>query len=293
MLEIENQKDFYFGEKFMSLYKDYLQKTENQQTNEIEKHLKILLGITFELQELRDNFLKTGNLINLFPTAYFHTTYLKLEQILNGVYDYPIEKIKQIQYFYYAYQYNRNLWEKGEKNLVENHWKKHFEQCETKISKYDFKKYLGYIIATGIEAHIEYDLARALQFSIKNRYNTTFSEEEFLKIIFSEFLKTEVIFPKVTERTNADICKVGLSSKIWLNLFTKSFGRIITQNLISPFSKQRIFTDLDVIEKRNQILEKINHENFYGIDGKLLINQPIIDENILLEKGNLFLKNLA
>lgn len=290
VFEKENRDDFYFGEKLLSLYNRYFQNIDNQLTNEFKNHLKILFGITFELKELRDNFVETGNLINLFPTAYFHTTYLKLEQILDGVYDFPIEKIKQIQYFYYAYRYNRNLWESGEKNLVENHWKRHFEQCEHKISKYDFKKYLGYIIATGIEAHVEYDLARALQFSIKNRHNTSLSEEEFLKEISREFFKTEVIFPKVTERTNADICKAGLCSKIWLDLFTKSFGRKITKIFISPFSKQNIFTDLDVIEKRNQILEKINQENFYGIYGELLINQPIIDTEVLLEKGNLLIK---
>jgi hypothetical protein len=43
-----------------------------------------------------------------------------MEQILNGVYLYPIEKIKQISYFYQAYLWNRNQWEENQKILLKN-----------------------------------------------------------------------------------------------------------------------------------------------------------------------------
>ena len=278
--------------KSLLLYYDFIETySKNNDKDILEEHFHILLGITLELEKRRNYFLETGNLKELFPTAYFHTTVCKMEQILNGVYLYPIEKIKQISYFYQAYLWNRNQWEENQKNLVEEHWTCHFEKTEKKFPIFNLKKYIGHILATGIEAHIDYDLPRALNFAVKNRHLQNVEENTYIEAIKEEFIKTEEIFRTVTDKTNADIEKAGLCNKIWLDIFSKSYGKFLTKTIINPFTKERIYTDSDVISKRITAWKKaISNQHFIGKNGKKLQEQPQIDVLHLKQKGKMFLE---
>lgn len=277
----------------LSLYPKFIENySDNNEQKKLEEHFDVLLGVTLELEESREKFIKTGDLKELFATAYFHTTFCKIEQILEGVYLYPIEKMKQICYFYQAYSWNRFHWENSQKHLVEKHWIPHFEKTEKKLTFFSRKKYIGHVLATAIEAHVDYDLPRALNFAIKNRHLKNIEEPIYLDAIYEEFLKTEVIFETVTDKTNTDIETAGLCNKLWLDFFSKSYGKLITKNLINPFTHEFVFTDNDVIAKRISAWKKATTQvEFLGPNNEKLSPQPTLEPKKLESKGRIFLSN--
>lgn len=295
-LNHKNSVSFFDDKKHWNclfLYPKFIENySQNNDKEVLETHFNILLGIALELEKRRENFITTGNLKDLFATAYFHTCYFKIEQILDGVYLYPIEKIKQISFFYQSYHWNRAHWENNQKNLVEKHWITHFQKTEKKFPAFNYKKYIGHVLATGIEAHIDYDLPRALSHAFQNRNLKSIENNVYLEAIYEEFLKTEVIFEKVTDKTNADIEKAGLCNKIWLDIFSKSYGKLITKTLINPFTREMIYTDNDVIAKRITAWKKAaTNIEFLGKDEKILQPQPTISTEELESNGKAFLSN--
>ena len=64
--------------KSLLLYYDFIETySKNNDKDILEEHFHILLGITLELEKKRNYFLETGNLKELFPTAYFTLQFAK------------------------------------------------------------------------------------------------------------------------------------------------------------------------------------------------------------------------
>ena len=80
-------------------------KTDNEKTERETYYLK-MLGILDQLNLYRTQFISSGNLINLFPTIYYHTTSLEVEKIRLNTFKYPVEKMRQMLYFFDAYKLN-------------------------------------------------------------------------------------------------------------------------------------------------------------------------------------------
>jgi hypothetical protein len=82
------------------------------------------LGVLAALGQWRSGFLAVPHYMNLFPTAYWHTTRMELEWIAAGRHDQPLEVLRQIDIFYDAYLWNRLRFLDG--LPPEPHWRGHF-----------------------------------------------------------------------------------------------------------------------------------------------------------------------
>ena len=170
-----------------------------------------------ELEKYREDFLRTGNLINLFPALYFHTTYGEFKNILLNESEHPIEMLDMIIAFYDAYKMNRELFEKGGVKAVEPHWRNYYKRA-LKGNKEKSKSFglITEILLDGIDAHVIYDLPRAIRFKISGR-QTALAE------IKAEFDKMDFVFSEASEGINQDIVN-GLKASNLLLFLDKTFN---------------------------------------------------------------------
>jgi len=156
------------------------------------------IGALTRLRQYREAFLLKGELINLFPATYFHVTEIELTRIANGEYEYPIEKLEQILSFFAAYEINREKW-KSDPDQVEPHWKRHFEMTSqpTDNRANDFYN----VLTTAIDAHVNYDLARALRDSYLHGRDPNVTEEK----LQADFAKTNWTLTAAFQRSFFDI----------------------------------------------------------------------------------------
>ncbi|PYQ27703.1 MAG: hypothetical protein DMF56_19030 [Acidobacteria bacterium] len=132
-----------------------------------------LLGAISTLAKYREAFLREGKPIDVFPAAYFHVTAIEMDRIANGDFSYPIEKMQQLVAFFDAYEYNRHAWETG--GTAEPHWQKHFDEARAGLSAgYDYQDALQ----SGITAHVDFDLPRALRDSFEHRFHQNIPIEQ-------------------------------------------------------------------------------------------------------------------
>jgi serine/threonine protein phosphatase PrpC len=166
---------------------------------EIRKDYALMLGITEDLGRYRQEFLDSAKLIDLFPTAYYHTTRNEMARIANGNYVYPIEKLKQLIGFYNAYKRNRVAWDQGNKAQVETHWATSFELSEEWHARY----LSGYVLASAIVAHVQCDLGRAIRYAYVHRFNQAITPTDVN--LLNDFNQTDAIFSTSKARTFEDI----------------------------------------------------------------------------------------
>jgi hypothetical protein len=126
-------------------------------------YYQVMLGILLDLKNYRDllaankynTTLRKETVKNIFPTSYYHTTFCEMERIRDGMFRFPVNKMKQMLAFYDAFKRNRTDWEqKGE--IYDRHWGDHFQKVETDPN--------SFLLAfeSAVDAHVNYDLARAL-----------------------------------------------------------------------------------------------------------------------------------
>lgn len=251
-------------------YKNFTENGANQKEKEARKDLYLkLLGALNILGEYRKQFLQNGDLINLFPTAYYHTTLSEMKNIVSDTdYLYPIEKMNQMVSFFDAYQKNRLAWESNNKSLVEPHWEKHFYNAtsgSSNIINFGCSGIAG-VLESGIIAHVEYDLPRALRYAFNNRFDKSRKADELI----GDFNKTDKIFPTTKEKTKSDIASVRWCAEWWQNTGEFLFGNLYK-------------TDGDVVKMRKKSWDKAhNNSPILGIDGYEMLPQPFTKHSELL-----------
>lgn len=155
-----------------------------------------LLGVAKDLGAYRKMYLETENLIDVFPTVYYHMTVIELNKIRKGEITYAADKMKQMLYFYDAYHYNRSQKEKREE-----HWRRHFEQVAN-AGNYDLCQSFRKVMTSAIRAHVRFDLARA----IRHAYDFSGSTSS-ISVLRSEFEATNSIFALAQTKALKDISK--------------------------------------------------------------------------------------
>lgn len=254
-------------------YQHFINKSKSEEEKILKEKLYLaLLGVLSELSDYREQFLSDGKLINLFPTAYYHTTLAELKNIVDSVngYDHPIEKMKQMLAFYDAYKFNRVTWDFGQYHLVEEHWKIHFDTASRNISHYiyaDLKEALN----TAIDAHVKYDLGRAIKFAFNNRYNLILRSDNLL----DDFKRTDIIFSNTAKLTNRDIASTNVLYIEWV----LNAGN-------SVLDKDEYVKDLRM-ESWVRAFNSINNSSdLLGVSGNPLRAQPTMNHEAYLSQAN-------
>ncbi len=161
-----------------------------------------LLGGLQELEKYREDYLENVKFEDVFPAIYYHVTRLELLNIKEGTYQYPIWKMNQMLAFYEAYDFNRKNWDNANKDLIEPHWKKHFDNAEETNKGLKLCWYLKNTLESSIEAHIIQDLPRSIRFT-NNIVNVDDN-----KILESEFNEVNNLFEIATGFAKDDIYSV-------------------------------------------------------------------------------------
>ena len=260
-------------------------KTEAERI-ELQKDYWILLGILDDLNKYRQAFLSEGQLINLFPTAYYHTTFSEMKNIASLKFYYPIEKMRQMIAFYDAYKWNRNQWEQNT-GLCESHWLQHFQHSNRVLTNFDFFcSTIGDNLGTAILAHVYYDLPRALRYARNHKFNIQASDN----VLQKDFEKTNEIFQESMYRTISDISKIKNCWEDYLIIasqmdFLIKFNNCI--NRLPGFSNAKALTASDVKKMRMDSWKRaVSAEIFKDYDESNLINQPHgINHNDLITIG--------
>lgn len=261
---------------------------------EREKVILELVGVIQELNIYRQSFLASMNLVDLFPTAYYHTTLSEYYCIVQGEYIYPKAKVKQLIAFYEAYKFNRQNWDKGNKNLVEYHWKKHFEYAESKKIdplKHELCGEIGCVLTTGIWAHVKYDLPRAIRSTIDHNLNSDY--------LYQDFKKTDNIFLQTELATILDVTKNSSCWEWYLNfagILPESIqnilaGKYIPLGLCNEVINivGEILTTPNVIEMREIAwLQGYGSVILQGADGSPIAPQPQIDNVYYYKRGKAY-----
>ena len=249
-------------------YQDFVD-AASPNTEEMEarkdRYLK-LVGVLQELGNYRQDFIAEGNLINLFPTAYYHTTHSEMLEIISNEFTYPVEKMQQMLAFYDAYKQNRSNYDTGN-NAVEEHWKIHFDKATSFLSNKVNFACLGIksTLETGIDAHVNYDLARAIRYANKNKFDPNASAI----ILKEEFDATDKFFPQTSQKTLKDIDQVRNCDATFLSVINFFYNK-----------------DGEVIKNRKKAWTKgMGNDQLKGIDANDLISQPTLDHFHYLTEG--------
>ncbi len=253
----------------------------------------LMIGILEDLSLYRDQYIRSGSLINIFPTAYFHTTFSEVRKIAAGHFTFPIEKMRQMAAFYDAYKWNRDHWDNGNKSLVENHWKLHFEYAESN----SVCLYAPYVLTTGIAAHVEVDLARAIRFAYDNRFDKSIDKKNHE--LLTDFMATNTIFKLTRTKTLDDIGEARpFCAEALLGWFGEMFdGVLIKANNVayekvtlamSAFNLKSIRNDKDVINLRMAAWDlAYSDQQLPKYFGWNVLGQPILDHTLLQARGKM------
>ncbi len=188
-------------------YKDFIDSGISPEEKQKKQDLYLkLLGALNILADYRQQFLNDGNFINLFPTAYFHTTASEMLLIVgNNTYNRPIEKMEQMLAFFDAYQENRLKYNTGGVG-VEAHWLTHFVSSNQKGGSFfaDIASTTYNALSTGIDAHVDVDLPRAINYSFSLRKDKSITQQK----LYKDFKLTDNIFGNTQNRAMNDVYHV-------------------------------------------------------------------------------------
>ncbi|MCR9100283.1 MAG: VWA domain-containing protein [bacterium] len=188
---------------------------------ELRKELyKKLLGIATELGAYRRMYIHTGDLINLFPTVYYHMTVIEMNNIRRGQIRYSVDKMRQMIYFFDAYEFNRVQHE----STREEHWRRHFAEVNAGGS-YDFCQSFRKVMTSAIRAHLRFDLARA----IRHAYDFSNSDSPVFELK-AEFEATNSIFGLAQEKALDDISQITSCADL-SNFNFRIFGGITLKEI--------------------------------------------------------------
>ncbi len=183
---------------------------------ELLKKARQVSGILEELSARREDFLRNGDPVDLFPALYFSTTAAEFRNVLLNNPNNRMEMLEMMIVFYDSYKLNRDEFEKRGIGSVEAHWRKYYKNAaKARASKSHSTSQIVEILLDGIDAHV-IDLSRAVRFVIAHRNGPTSD----LKLAFDSM---NAIFPRITKNVNEDIVNALKSSTLLLST-DKTFG---------------------------------------------------------------------
>ncbi len=127
-------------------------------------------SILEELERSKTRFLNTGDLIEIFPVLYFYETQLALEAGLRPQIVNKIEYMKIIIAGYDAYKRNREAFDSGDMDAVDQRWLKYFQFAENAQpdgrGKWKLRDGVE-ALTEGINAHLASGVPRAIRIVLK------------------------------------------------------------------------------------------------------------------------------
>lgn len=102
-----------------------------------------------------------GNGKYWFAKVYYYVTVHELEKLEDGAYQYPHMKMQEVIQFFNTYQANLATWE-GDRTSLEPNWAAAFSAAESAPNRYSESLEVKNALLPSIEAHIRFDLPRAI-----------------------------------------------------------------------------------------------------------------------------------
>ena len=250
---------------------------------------QMLLGALAELGAYRAAFLKNFDFVNLFPTVYYAITQQEMSNLAGAEFSYPIEKMQQMLAFFDAYEFNRNAWDSG--SSPEAHWLLYYDAAslanQNLASGSSFFNLYGLltpnlsnisnVLTSGINAHVEYDLPRALRYSFANAFQNVTSDE-----LYPDFLNTNQTFSEASAAINSDLNNAAFGPLI---------SRSITAWVVSFIEAVAAYFYNDttlVISLRQQAwTDAFSGSVLLDSDGTVMAPQPVADHGNLQAIGEI------
>lgn len=173
----------------------------NHSYSVLREHCTKVMGEQLEIAESLN-----GDMKYWFAKVYYYVSKFELEKIDAGEYQYPHMKMQEVIHFYNTYKFNIYNWEKGNKSLVEDNWKRAFSAAESmndgiwwRTTSLEIMKAL----LPSMEAHIRFDLPRA----IASVYNLHYSGIllDGMKEFKIDFFEMHEVFDKANEALTNEI----------------------------------------------------------------------------------------
>lgn len=187
-----------------SKYDDFFSGPDGKERFEKAKQIS---GILEELEAHRQNFIRTGNFVDLFPTVYYQITKIELDSIMSGQMANPTQKMDMMMRFYDAYDNNRQAFERGGAAAVESHWQEYYNEAQAAngllektgpIDQLRVANGVRTVLNQGIRAHVKFDLPRAIR-------SVTATNENVIPQMREDFEKSDPFFARANDAANADI----------------------------------------------------------------------------------------
>lgn len=225
---------------------------------------KQVAEIINELALMRENFLKTGDFIEIFPTVYFHTTSLEFELILSNKIENPLEMMDLVIDFYAIYKKNRIAFVEGGIDSVEPHWKNYYKSAieanaYRSSSRHLFKPIrmlwkVKTVINHGFVAHIDYDLEKSIG---KILSSASISKES----LYRDFRSSDSVMLQADSKANNDFANAFFKRMRFFAKLSINFG----QQLFNVSSK--------ILKMRLNAWKAAS--NLYGFNPYFLVNYQI------------------
>lgn len=195
--------------------------TQSGSTIKLEKAQRVS-QILRELETMRENFLQTGDLVDIFPTVYYHVTLREFEYALSGKFQNPTAILDLMINFYEIYKTNRQAFLQGGISAVEPQWREYYKGAVSgneyrQKSSNLFKPVIMLwkikrILQSGFAGHINFDLPCAVNRTLQ-------STETDKSSIYKDFRLSDAIMGTADNAANRDI-----SQSIFKN--TRTFAKI-------------------------------------------------------------------
>lgn len=197
-----------------------------QSVQKLEKARRVN-QILQELEMMRENFLQTGDFIDIFPTVYYHVTLKEFEYVLSDKFQNPNEIMDLIINFYEIYKTNRQGFFQRGIDGVEKQWREYYQRV---ISGNDYRRKstnlfkplillwkIKRILQSGFAGHITFDLpcavSRTLQFTEADKDS-----------IYNDFRLSDAIMGTADDRANRDISQTLFKNSRTFAKFSLNLG---------------------------------------------------------------------
>ncbi|MBX3292756.1 MAG: hypothetical protein KF881_07690 [Acidobacteria bacterium] len=184
---------------------------EKLRTAEILDRAEHVSAVLDKLVERREAFLNSGDIVEIFPALYFHTTRQFFEKAFAFESDVSTAMLKMIEAFHDAYEYNRIAFDTGGAKAVEPHWKKYYVRASQERRRKPGKPIsllTAYaILLHGIDAHL-IDLGR----TVRNESSSHIVRSDAFR---EAYFRMNKVFARAAQAANRDLsAALGIRSRL-------------------------------------------------------------------------------